>query len=558
MINEERKLIEKGRIIYCAVFGILFSLSCILGYQLQNNGATWTGFIGKLGICLLSLALAIPFFAALYFILFFFEKRKASPVNCDVKNKPVWFLCFWACIFVCWIPVFLAYYPCVMSSDFDIQIYQVSMGHEYYTNHHPYFSTLEIEFFYNLRGVLGTVRKAIAALGIWHLFAMSSAFAYSGLTVYRLLGKKWVSFAYIAIVILYPVNPVFSLCTTKDVIFSASLLYLICFLITRFSICNEQSLSKLHRALLDVGIAFAAFFMCSFRNNAMYAVVVAGIIGFFFLSKNRKKWLVVMLAVVVVSYYLTQLGIEKYLGVTGKTKTPEMHSVIIQTMGRAYVNNADTMSYEDKATIEYYIPKEALPNYNPALSDPLKTPVTNETFDSNWKNMGKVIADWLRLGVKYTDDYIDAVLDLTRGYWYIYDYSYATVWGADLDNQMGLLITKNTSGYYGFPEIWDESKLPKLKLMYEKILSRNDFFKWPVLNMFFRLAFYNWILLLTFGYSIYKKRRHTMLFLLLPIVYLCTLLLGPTAHLRYEYPMIICVAVLICNLLREGKMAKEI
>lgn len=546
-------VINKRRIIYCLVISILFSLSLVCGYQLQNIGGTFAGLGGKLRILLISALVSVPVFIIIYLIFLFAEKiNPKDTFLLSRKNQLIMFFSFWGITFLCWIPVFLAYYPCVMSSDFDVQLYQISQGHKFFTNHHPYLSTLEIEFFYNLAPVLGTVRKAMAALGIWHLLVMSSAFAMLDLTIYKLCGKKWIVIAMAVLFILYPVNPVIGLSTTKDVDFSTSFLWFMCLLTDKFFVRKSKKIFEVS----DIALWLLGLLMCSFRNNAVYALAVTGIIMVIVSAKKNKLWYVAMLVAILFSFKLSQFGIEKALGVTSSSATPEMHSVIIQTLGRTYINNENELPKEVKDKIEYYIPKDALQEYNPALSDPLKTPVTNETFKKHWAgNMGNVFKDWISIGLLYPDDYFDAILDLTRGYWYLGDTSYATVWGADLIYRMGLLYTNNTSGYYGMEEIWHESKLPGLELVYEKILSRNDFFKWPILNIFFRLSFYTLGMIFVGFVFLYKREYKKLCFLIFPILYFGTLLLGPTAYIRYVFPIMISTPIFVALLFINSEQA---
>lgn len=540
-VEELVKKVNRPRLIFSAVFGLFFCVLFICGYQLQNNGLTSPGVLGKLSILGVAILFDILVAPLLYLVISFADKNAhIEPINVSFKSQLIMFMIFFAVTFICWVPAFLAYYPCVMSSDFDIQLYQVKQGHEFFTNHHPYLSTLEIEFFYNLSPILGTVRKAMAALGIWHLMVMSSAFAMLDLTIYKLCGKKWIAIVMGVLFILYPVNPVLGLSTTKDVDFSAAFLWFMCLLADKFFIRKSKKLFEAS----DIALWLMGLIMCSFRNNAVYALAVTGIIMVIVSAKKNKLWYAVMLVAILFSFKLSQFGIERALGVSSSSATPEMHSVIIQTLGRTYVNNENELPKEVKDKIEYYIPKDELHKYNPALSDPLKTPVTNETFKEHWVgNMGNVIRDWVAIGMKYPDDYIDAFLDLTRGYWSLIDRSYAEVWGSGLVYRMGLLYTNNTSGYYDMEEIWHESKMPQLELVYEKILSRNDFFKWPVINLLFRLSFYVWIFAFMFFYFVYKKSWNKALLGLFPLIYFCTLLLGPTAYIRYIFPIMAVVPV---------------
>lgn len=546
---------KKSRVVLSEIIALFFALTFVCGYELQNDGFTMRGISGKLIILLISLALSLLIFPVSFFVLYSADKMSGCDAE-KTKAGKLWKMFFVtvALIFVAWIPMFLAYYPCIMSSDFDIQLYQVKQGHQYFTNHHPFLSTLEIEFFYRLGPHIGSVRKGMAALGLFHMAALSATFSYMTVTAYRLVKKKWLTVVLVLVTIIYPINPLMTLSTTKDTLFSAFFLMLLCLLINRLFFENSKKINVLYDCLIVID----GIFMCSYRNNAMYAVLAGGLVVVLFASKKKKLYALILTVAIVCFYKLFQFGLVSYLGADGETDHLEKHSIILQCFGRTYVNNEATLPDETREILEYYMSEEALETFEPSMTTYIKETVRNNTYEEHWKGqMGKVVKDWIKVGIEYPDDYLDAILDLTRGYWYLGDNSFAKHHGEKLEDHMGIIYTYNSSGYYGMEEIPQESKAPAIQLFYEKLLSRNDIMKIPVVRFFFRLSLYMMGFLLIMVLYAYKKEWKKLALTAVPFFYFCTMLLGPIAYVRYSYPYTICLPLYIVLLFAKDKSPEK-
>lgn len=546
---------NRKRVLWSGIIGFIFALLCVWGYRLQNfgyrNNGTKDIVINILFVLLLSVAWGI-----LVFFLFRYADKHETVFSISNQKKVgiVIFLISWLLIFCAWIPAFLAYYPCIMSSDFDSQISQVQQGHAFFTNHHPYLSTLEIELFYSRIGLrIGDVSKGMACLGIFHMAALSFSFSYLVLTLFRLCNSKKV-IAIAVFMAVFPVNPIIALSTTKDVLFSAGFLAVLCLFVNRFYFISKRS----ERIFVDILIIVGGILICSYRNNAVYAWIVAGIFAALILKKKERIWVATVCVVTFLGYLLFQNCLERILHVDNSALgSPEMHSIIIQTFGRTY-NEGSDLTDDDRRIIEYYIPADALDDYHPALSDPLKTAVTELTYDSVWQgNTVKLFKDWIKVGVRHPGEYIDAVLDLTRGFWYLWDDSSATVYGNKLEDRMGMLYTFNSSGYYGMEEIPNESKAPGIERFYEKLFTGNECLEWPILNILFRMALYIMLFFLMMAYLAYSKQKENFVLGLFPLAYSLTLFLGPTAYIRYAFPIMISVPLYVFVVLFAHKKSEE-
>jgi len=161
-----------------------------------------------------------------------------------------------------------------------------------------------------------------------------------------------------------------------------------------------------------------------------------------------------------------------------------------------------------------------------------------------------MLKDWVNIGLHYPNEYIDAFLALTSGYWFLDDVSHAEVLGYGEDTNLGLLYTFNASVSDVFEGVESRSFLPGLLTAYQKIVNGNSYYGWPVLSLLFKPAFYCWLLVLVIVSFWYKKEPKKQLLTLLPLLYLLTLFLGPVVNFRYIYPIAVVVPVLLTEVLR--------
>ena len=160
-----------------------------------------------------------------------------------------------------------------------------------------------------------------------------------------------------------------------------------------------------------------------------------------------------------------------------------------------------------------------------------------------------MLADWVKIGLHYPNEYLDAFLALTSGYWFLDDVSHAEVLGYGEDTNYGLIYTFNVSASAHFDGIESKSFIPALQKTYQKIINGNSYYSWPIVSILFKPAFYCWILLLVMVSFVYRKEPKKQLMSLFPFVYLLTLFWGPVVNIRYAYPIMVIVPVLFAEVL---------
>lgn len=534
------------RIIFGFLTALFFSITLVLGYQLKATGMTECGVKGKGLILIRSFMLAFSVLPFSNMLFKWAEHIKASPsisfISSHKSNQAfkVFFIS-WIVIFLCWIPVFLAYYPAVMGFDFHRQSQEATKGFIWFNSYQPLAHTLIIWVAFQIGNALGSLQTGVAFYSIFQMLVFSAASAYSIRVVYRLIQKVWPVIVLITFFAVFPYNSILSVGITKDVLFSALFLVFVSLFVERTFLANDKS-----KRLLDILWVMSGVLMMLFRNNALYAVVVFMIIYFFTAEKNQRVRIIIMALCLIIGGKGALEGLQVALS-AGRGSQVEMFSVPIQQFARVGYYHGKTLDEETYELINTYIPEEYWDNYNPPISDTVKSPIGAKVFNNTWKgHYGDMLSAWIKVGLKYPNEYIDAFLVLTSGYWFIDDVSWAEVLGFGVEERMGALPTHNSTISEVIPEGIDhESKFPWLETKLEEIVSGNSFYNWPVVSNLFKPAFYCWVLLLTFIMSFYNREKKKVTVTLLPLLYLATMFLGPVVQVRYVLPIIIVVPVIL-------------
>lgn len=542
----------KRRIYYALGVSFLFSLTTIVGYQLQNFGMTDAGVKGKGLIILRAMCLAIAVFP---FVNYFFLGIEKIDFRCGkTEEKKPWkngavFGISAAVIFACLIPVWLAYYPIIMSYDFHRQVNEAALGFEHFWPYQPIAHTWIIWVFLQLGYAIGDLEAGMAGMALFQMLAYSLVAAYGVTFIFRLTKKKWAVVTAVLFFGVFPLNAVLVLCTTKDVLFSILFMLFVLLLGERFFFAKGKK-----KVVVDILLLPAGALMVQFRNNALYALVVFGVLWFAFAAKKEKLRVLLLCVLLVAGGKATSVIIKEAIGTEMSGAKVEMYSVPIQQFARVGYCHGTNMDEESLQILETYVPLEYCKKYNPPISDTVKIHVGAYVFPETWEGKEvQVLSDWFKLGLKFPNEYIDAFLELTRGYWFWDDRSHAECLGYGVDSRMGLIYTYNSAEINNVGEIQHETKFPWLEEQLEKIVSGNYYYDWPVISVLFKSAFYFWGLCLIFVIYMFFKRKEQAIMCLFPLLYMATMLLGPVVQIRYVFPVIVIFPVMLALIFRKDE-----
>lgn len=446
-----------------------------------------------------------------------------------MQSKLIRFLVMWGVMFVCWIPVFLAYYPVLFNYDVINQYTQILTGE--YNTHHPLIHTLFCQFFYKIGAAAGSEQAGFALHAIVQLLLLSLSLtdAVNYLIEKRIRG--WIILLAYLWCCLFIVNPVLGISITKDTLFAAITLHVFVLLLKSK---DQVVWFRLIPALLC---------MLLLRNNAIYAVVFMLVFALpVIIKSDNKAYSLKLVGSILISVILSVL-VSRSLNAIFEPEPGnfrEALSVPMQQLSAVYVENENelitTIGEDNLDLLTRCIFVDNMRNYHPEYSDYVKMGVNTDTIMNHKLEFLKM---YLKCGVKYPKTYIMAFLKLTQGFWYTGDESAMHIYDGWADRQ-GYLLTdmKPCPGV----NVVHVSKFSWLENILERFTTDNIQFNWPVISLLFQAPMYIVLFILSFVRS--KKRQETVFAGLLITGLILTNFLAPGALLRYSYPVMLTAIIL--------------
>lgn len=444
-------------------------------------------------------------------------------------------LLFWAVIFAAWIPVFLAYYPGILGYDVGVQMAQQAGS---YTTHHPLIHTFFLKLCFAAGEQLGSDTVGMAFYSVIQMLILSGVLAQALQFLCRLQVHKAAVVACWMFFCLLPVGPLLGISTTKDTLFAAVFL-LVCICLGYWAVQEELLQNK----KICRSYVVAVMLCCLLRNNAVYVMVLLLLCGVaLWKGMTRKKFVRLTCASILGAVLINQV-----LAVAvdaDKGSANEMLSIPYQQISCTYIRERDQLPEEMAADILELIP--SVGGYTPHIADPVK-------YDARGlENPTKFLRVYFSLMVKYPKWYIEAFLMNTIGFWYVDDVSAAEIYGVSLEYRQGYMQT-NVTGF----GVAHTSLLPGLEDFYERMFSANEYQNLPIVSVLFAPAFYTWILLFALFYMMQERKKKMLLPVLLQFLLILTMLLGPCVLVRYIYPYLICVPVVLAVAFRQCEPVSE-
>lgn len=540
---------ERRLKMHSMLWGAFIATAYVLGCLMRRDGTVLADLKKLPGLIIQIACLAIPVASCAAFMMNGFTRIHNKPLERSgvvkvYRGYQIW-LSYSAMIFLCWLPVFLAYYPSVFAYDAEGQLYQV-LAHDYST-HHPLMHTLFLGAFFRLgEKMLGSYSAGMAVHSVVQMVLMSGVFGYVLSYLYRKGVSPYLRFMLLLFYAFFPTNSILAISTTKDVLFSA-LVLIYTILIFRLTVSGSEREEYITKKDWAAYILISVL-MLLFRNNAVYAFVLSA--PFVYLGLRRKKgsneaalqrmYLIASVGALVL-FVVCGMMLKAVLGAQNGSPR-EMLSIPLQQMARTRAKAEETLSNDMRQELDRYLPSEwVFAAYNPYLADPVKN---RAVIHDNPVGLMKT---WIKLGLEHPQIYIDAFLDNSIGYWFIEDRTHAQIYGIGTESGFGYLSTDNRTMPAGF-EIVEHSYLPALRSGMERIVSDNVYQKLPVIRWIFAPAFYWWMLCMYIAAAIYRRKYILLLPAAFLVVYYLTLLLSPTVLIRYMYPFVVTVPAICCCL----------
>lgn len=516
--------ISKRKTVVIAILAMIYAVILVFGSQIikddhiaYNNGITYmqiAGYFLSGNLILHLLYGVIPNIANTI-------SRKEFPVFIKV-GKVKLFILLWFMMFLLWFPILLACWPGVATYDINAQLEQIT--HQAYSSHHPVVHTLFLEICLKVAERLGgNDSNGILIYSLLQMGIMTSVFAGTVCyMLYRKMAKIWCGLVFLWYS-LFPIHALFGVITTKDSLFSVFfLLTVLCIMQMR-----EENFWKCVRWQIFAVISFTM--MSIFRNNGYYVFLI--LIPFLGIAYRKYfKRLLIMVVIVVALVQAYRGPFSNALDVRpGDAR--EMLSIPIQQIARVYQKHQDELERKDRYLILELIETDRLIHYDSHKSDTVKAGFQTEVFQ---ENMGIYIDLWGRLGSEYWQDYLNAFFAMSYGNFYPKD---------NLpDTQIYRVYLELGTRVDDIPI---ESKMPRLFGFLEDLCLNSSYYSIPGGYLLFSYGFAFWIILFLFGRVIIEKAYGQIPPYIAIFLLYATILAGPVALLRYMYPIMICVPLLL-------------
>lgn len=529
------ELIKERKFKYICFFWVIISIQFVIGGNLQTKGYSANSVLDLIINLLKIIGLSILFIVLYYCILEFLKKikknKKVESNSYEIKKYSVFI--YFLIIFICWIPALLAFYPSILNYDGSIQIFQYKNNNMV---HHTVISTLLMGFCYDIGLIIENTQVGMLIYSLLQMISMASMFAYAISFIEKKTNKKWIRNLSILFYAIFPFNQLFPLMTTKDTLF-AGLVLVFC--------VNLYKLIENKNNIADyLFIVVLSVLMLLFRKNGIYAIYL--LIPFsmiiYFKHKEILKKILIVLLVIIVSYK----GVNKILATmdkNGGTGDGYGRGLYAQAIGRVCKLKKDELTEEEKQKINYYCDDyiKMGEKYRASLADKADSMMSSKKINLNKQEFNKFMID---LGSRFPETFIDSYLDTIRGYWYITDNSFNSIFSKD-DSRGVLELTFSPIFESEKVNVHQNSLIPQLKEFYEDMLAKNYYLNIPILYVFFQPAIYLYILLACFLYCLYKNEKSNLVSSGFVLFYFITCFLAPCAIIRYMYPVITSIPVIV-------------
>lgn len=517
------------------LFSFVFSVIYLAGFVMRNSDGAGV-FEHYAKELLLAGAAVTP--AAACLVSWMFEKLFCKEAAQEQKQPAVKvFLLQFVILIAAWLPVFLAYFPGIFAYDVHTQVTQ--MNQNAYTTHHPLIHTLLLRVFYRFGERMGSYNLGVVLYTCFQMLLMAASYAY---VLWYLYDKRVSKKLRILLLLFFGLCPIHSLLTisaTKDTLFSA---FMLVFVIVTIQILEEPGRLKEKRTCMLFVVSGVLTYL--FRNNAKYAMLLwILVLCLFYLRKHWKKaqkgLFIGLLAGILLTGQLLHIGMVKLVDAKPGSMN-EMLSIPSAQIARCYFFKSKEMAPElaQKIAGLGITPGDYVLSTVDIVKGKIQIENQKKYFLETWWEVLKA----------YPGICIDAFLYINQGNLSLEDISNAYVYGASLEGRMGYLITNTAQGY----GVEHHTLFPQLETYYEQLFSINEYQDIPVLSILFVPAFYFWGLLFGLVHALVTGRRIYFFSFLLLLCYFATVLLGPCALIRYSYPLVAGVPVLLALELGTG------
>ncbi len=532
---------------------MLFTICIYMGLSISTYGTIWK-------------VLNLPLFAMIFivFVVIFYilllqlhkisdfinrNSQSSSLLNLFFQNNTK---SFWLCflfITVCHIPVIMAYFPGIFAYDsvFQIQFFLMPQHIEV----HPVLHSLMVYGAYLLYHATNSGTLAIFTYTLFQQIIINLIFAYCILKIAEYSKSTLLSVFALLFFAIYPLNSIFPMIATKDVLFSGFVLLFTISLIDLFRQKNET------RRKTEIIFIISALFMFLFRHNGIHAYILILPVLLFCMVKNRQKFGKALFLLLIPVFLL--LGFNVIKSFAGIKPSPVASSVgiLLQQMGRVRIIEQDKLSDDDKQLFRNLVSEKNELAYNPVFVDRMKIndySLEEMQYSYHLENSIKNSRDefinlylkWFKL---YPKDYIDAFLITNHNLWSLCAKPSDVVRIAPTASNL-YILTFVADKMYGMP-VGIKSYNKPLQVFCDKFIALYGFENNLFTLILFSIAVNTWLFLFCLIILLYERKYDIFAAFLLNFALLLTVLFAPVTLVRYVYQNFIIIPLLFtfcfCN-----------
>ena len=542
--NSKLTRLEVRENLIVSISALLLSILHIVGSDVTYTHSTLRGTVNKFSILAFLLLVLISFFAIntlLRLLLNWFKHLTLYSINTEKKyfRKKLYLLMLLPFILVR-VFMFCIFFPGSTTWD-SMYTIQEGLGYWPLTNSHPYiytwvvslFSKLGIKYFESL-GIGVSIFNFLTLIitSVVVVFVIYKFFEIFNINIYLKIGLFLFYACFSDFIIM-------SFALYKDVylvdfllLFFLSMVFMI-YLPSRF-FSNVYSLPLFIFSFLGVYMLH--------RKAVIYVLV--GVVLLFLYSKMYKKQIAKYVIIsVLVTLVFNTLG-NTILKPEESQKKYDYLSSRFQQLAAAVYYHPESFT---RSELEFYDSTLGLDNNKNFLyseADPIKNAMKNEQFKGKEREFFKV---WWKGYRNHPKTYIDAILNLSVSYWYIYnipDMAYVSSYY--------VAMYSRENNWFGNKKIYDKGMtFSQGDNMYGKLYKYVYEIHWAlgdssVIGLLYRPGFYTIGLLLILMFAILKRDKR-----LLPVVFfvvsiILTCIYSPIVnYFRYSYAYMMIMPLLI-------------
>ena len=522
-------------LIYGCAFALIFSFFLGLGSELTF----YDGFLPGMGSMIRRFAvpcMVTPLLGTLFSHVF------AYPFACrGASRRQLPYLFYFAVFTLSYSATLLAFFPGIINYDFEGEIVQYMTGE--YLASHPIFHSMLTGILYQLgTAVSGSATGGAAAYSIFQLVSLSAMFAWC-LNFIQKRVPLWAALLLTAAIAILPYNGVLAISTVKDALFTG-LCAMLC--VTLWEVAENPS-SYIASAKKMLRLFLITLTMSLLRHNAVFAVIPA-LIAFIVLCRNIRKKAVAACVVIFLFCFFTP----RFLQTVTHAKeilSSELMSVPCQQLMRTAARANDLTEEEYKEISVWF--SDAVFRYRPSYADPAKggnfdLPRYTEHPEEYWSLYAKYAKRYPRI-------YIEAFFANCMGIWYPDDTTHAHTMDSEEWDFVYLKTGNIVPPMVG--EVKAHSYLPAYRNWIRNSTHHSRHENIPLYSQLFKPATYVYLLLILTMLLFHRRERRLALCTLPVWGIIFSLLFSACILIRYAYPIMTCVPMLLLLIIFSDKRA---